>query len=417
MATEYVKRPSYIEQMMEYYDDPEIVKVLTGIRRCGKSVMMELFRQHLLDTGVSERDVMLIDLEKMRYVIDSERMLYDHISGNIRSETPVILIDEVQLVKGWERVVDSVRLKYNANVYITGSNSDTVSESLGTNLTGRYVEINVFPFSFREFVDRYPIDADNGYTQRLIQYLRFGGMPIIDMKDNPRKNRAILRGVYDSIINHDIRPHMDIDQSILDNMTSFMISNVSHLTSYNNIANMSYVGDPRTVEKYLGKLCECFIFYKADRYDIIGGKHLKTNAKFYLADTGFVDAILLDSEYDKGALLENAVFMELLRRGYRVSVGSYNNREIDFTAWKDGIPEFYQVAWSAEKIKVMGREVRSMAKLEGYKRILITMDRDIRDVPEGIETLNAVDFFLQRSESRPRHLPMKEVTLPLPSSR
>ena len=394
MAEEYVKRPSYIEQMMDYFDNRKIIKVLTGIRRCGKSVMMEQFRQYLLDSGIPEKNVMLIDLEKMRYVIDSERMLYDYISSNIQSEEPIILIDEVQLIKGWERVVDSIRLKYDANIYITGSNSETVSESLGTHLTGRYVEINIFPFSFKEFLSRYPIDEENGYTQRFVQYLRFGGMPIIDLKDSQRKNRTILRGVYDSIINNDIRPNMEMDQSILDNMTSFMISNVGNLTSYGSIAGRSYVGDQRTIEKYLGKLCECYIFYKADKYDVIGGEHMKVNAKYYLADTGFRDAILLGSEYNEGAMLENAVFIELLRRGYRVSVGSYKDKEIDFTAWLDGEPEFYQVAWSIQDSKVLKREVGSIAKLVG-RRVLITMDRDFQDVPEGIEVINAVDFFME----------------------
>ncbi len=393
MAEEYVERPSYIKLMMEYFDNRNIIKVLTGIRRCGKSVILEQFRQYLLNSGTSEKDIMLIDLEKMRYVIDSERMLYDFISSNIHSDEPIVLIDEVQLVKGWEKAVDTIRLKYNANIYITSSDSETVSESLGTHLTGRYVEINIFPFSFKEFLARYPIDSENGYTQRFTQYLRFGGMPIIDLKDSQRKNRTILRGVYDSIINNDIRPNMEIDQTILDNMTSFMISNVGNLTSYGSIAGRSYVGDQRTIEKYLGKLCGCYIFYKADRYDVIGRKHLKINAKYYLADTGFRDAILLSSEYNEAAMLENAVFIELLRRGYRVSVGSYRDREIDFTAWLDGEPEYYQVAWSVQDSNVLKREVGSIAKLDG-RRVLITMDRDLPDVPEGIEAINAVDFFM-----------------------
>ena len=395
MAEEYVERPLYMERMMEWFDDRTMIKILTGIRCCGKSVIMEQFRQHLINRGISEKDIMLIDLEKMRYVIDSERMLYDYISSNIRSDRPVILIDEVQLIKGWERALDSIRLKYDANIYITGSNSETVSESLGTHLTGRYVEIDVYPFSFKEFLSRYPIDNDNGYTQRFVQYLRYGGMPIIDLKDSQRKNRAILRGVYDSVINNDIRPGMDMDQALLNSMTSFMISNIGNLTTYGSIANRSYMKDQRTVEKYLGKLCGCFIFYKADKYDVIGERHLKSKAKYYLADTGLKDAILLGSEYDEGSLLENAVFIELMRRGYRVSVGSFKDREIDFTAWLDGAPEFYQVAWSINDPMALDREVRSLTKVEG-KRVLITMDLDTPEVPDGIEVVRAPEFFLER---------------------
>ncbi len=397
MAERYTERPFYMERMMEWFDDRDIVKVLTGIRRCGKSVIMEQFREHLIRRGIPEKEVMLIDLERMRYTIDSERMLYDYISSNITGGEPVILIDEVQLIKGWERAVDTIRLKHNANIYITGSNSETVSESLGTHLTGRYVEIKVYPFSFTEFVSRYPVSGDTGYTQRLIQYLRFGGMPIIDLDDGQRKNRAILRGVYDSIINNDIRPGMDMDQSLLDGMTSFMISNIGSLTTYGSIAKRSYMKDQRTAEKYLGRLCGCFIFYKADRYDVIGGRHMKTSAKYYLADTGFRDAILMASEYDEGALLENAVFIELLRRGYRVSVGSFRDREIDFTAWVDGDPVFYQVAWSTADPNVLDREVRSLTKVEG-RRILITMDPDLPAVPEGIEAVRAVDFFMENAD-------------------
>ena len=384
MAEKYVERPFYMERMMEWFDDRTMIKVLTGIRRCGKSVIMEQFRQYLINRGISERDIMLIDLEKMRYVIDSERMLYDHISSNIRSDRPVILIDEVQLIKGWERALDSIRLKYDANIYITGSNSETVSESL-----------DIYSFSFKEFLSRYPIDNDNGYTQRFVQYLRYGGMPIIDLKDSQRKNRTILRGVYDSIINNDIRPGMDMDQALLNSMTSFLISNIGNLTTYGSIASRSHMKDQRTVEKYLGKLCGCFIFYKADKYDVIGERHLKSKAKYYLADTGFKDAILLGSEYDEGSLLENAVFIELMRRGYRVSVGSFKDREIDFTAWLDGAPEFYQVAWSINDPMALDREVRSLTKVEG-KRVLITIDLDIPEVPDGIEVVRALEFFLER---------------------
>jgi len=391
--TSYVKRDFYLDRMMSYRKNRELVKVLTGIRRCGKSVILKQFRQELIDSGTEESSIVYLDLEVMRYVIETERTLYDYLESRISSESPTILIDEVQLVKGWERAVDTIRLKHDADVYITGSNSETVSESLGTHLTGRYVEIDIFPFSFEEFLKRYPMTRTIGYTQRFMQYLRFGGMPIIDLEDDEMKNRTILRGVYDSIINNDIRARMDMDQSILDSMTTFMMSNIGNITSYSKIASNSLVSDQRTVEKYLSKLCECFIFYKADRYDVIGKRHLRTNAKFYLADTGFVEAILPGYGHNDAALLENAVYMELLRRGYRVSVGAYKDKEIDFTAWMNGEPEFYQVCWSLSDSKVLKKELGSFVSMEG-KRTVVTMDRDLPEVPEGIEVVNAVDFFM-----------------------
>lgn len=394
MAGKYVIRDQYLDVMMSYRDNRNLIKVLTGIRRCGKSVILEQFHQRLLESGVDPADIIFIDLERDRYVIDSERALYNRLTSDIKRNGPTILLDEVQLIKGWERVVDSIRIKYDADFYITGSNSETVSESLGTHLTGRYVEINIYPFSYREFLERYPVTSEIGYTQRLEQFLRYGGMPIIDLDDDWKKNKTILRGVYDSIINNDIRPRMDMDQSMLDNMTTFMISNIGNLTSYNNIAVNSLIGDPRTAEKYLSKLCECFIFYKADRYDLIGMKHMRTNAKFYLADTGFREAVLLSSEYNEGALLENAVFIELLRRRYDVCIGSYKDKEMDFAAWRDGEPEFYQVALSLADREVLRRELSSLKKLDAVRKTVITMDRDLPDMPDGIQAVNAVDFFL-----------------------
>ncbi|MBE6528577.1 MAG: ATP-binding protein [Thermoplasmata archaeon] len=388
-----ILRDSYLDELMSYRKNTELIKVLTGIRRCGKSVILEQFRSLLVESGVDEKSIIYLNLEESRYTVDSERALYDYLDRNVVGRDPIILLDEVQLVKGWERAVDSIHVKHGADIYITGSNSETVSESLGTHLTGRFLEIHVFPFSFKEFLKRYPVTNDTGYTQRLIQFLRFGGMPILDLNDDWRKNRIILRGVYDSIINYDIRPKMELDQSILDELTRFMLSNIGNITSVANIAKGSFVGDQRTVDKYLSKLCGCFIFYNADRYDVIGKEHLRTKAKYYLADTGFREAILTGSEYNEGALLENAVYIELLRRGYKVSVGSYKGKEIDFTAWSDAGPEFYQVCWSMTDEKTRKREFDPLVKLDG-KRYVITMDRDPPVSPEGVEIIDAVDFFL-----------------------
>ena len=249
------------------------------------------------------------------------RSLYETIRNAVHGEGCYIMIDEVHFVRGWERVVSTVKNEFRANMYLTGSNSNMLSDDLATHVTGRYATIHVMPFSFREFVTRYPIDSENGYTQRLYQYMRWGiygvsaplqididylrqrlyqymrwgGMPIIDLDDDGTKNRAILRGVYDSILNNDIRPRVELDQVILENITAFMLSNMGNITSANRITVAASVGDKRTTERYLRELVKSFVFYRADRFDMIGLKHMETNAKFYPVDTGLMNAILYQS--------------------------------------------------------------------------------------------------------------------------
>lgn len=400
MSGTIVPRTEYIKVLDSYRKNAELVKVITGVRRCGKSELLRQFRVHLSESGVPDSDIVCIDLEAKRYIIDSERMLYSTIRDSIGSRGCYVLIDEVQIVRGWERVIATVRNEFGANVYITGSNSEMLSDELGTHITGRFVQIHVMPFSFREFLCRYPADIDSGDTRRFIQYMHWGGMPIIDLDDDPTKNRAILRGVYDSIINHDIRMRMDLEQSILENVTSFMLSNTGNLTSANRITEGAYIGDQRTTERYLSELCRCFVFYKADRFDIIGARHMRSNAKYYPVDTGMMNTILYGHECNEAAMLECVVYLELVRRGYRVSVGSFKGKEIDFTAWDDdGRPEFYQVALRLDDPKTLTRELDPFRKLEnGSRKLLITMGRDGYEVPDDVELVDVVDWLLTYPE-------------------
>lgn len=399
MAKVIVPRTDYIRQLDSYRSDTDLLKIVTGVRRCGKSELLRQFRQHLIDDGVPESEITYIDLERSRYIIDSERMLYETIRNAVHGEGYYIMIDEVHFVRGWERVISTARNEFRANIYLTGSNSNMLSDDLATHVTGRYVTVHVMPFSFREFMVRYPMDADNGYTQRFHQYMRWGGMPIVDLDDDGTKNRSILRGVYDSILNNDIRPRVELDQAILENITAFMLSNTGNITSASRITDAASIGDRRTTERYLRELVKSFIFYKADRYDIIGLKHTETNAKFYPVDTGLMNTILYGHEMNESALLECVVYLELVRRGYRVSVGSYRNKEIDFTAWTDdGTVEFYQVALRLCDERTVKRELDSFLKLDaGSRKVLITLDRDEHAMPDGVELVNVVDWLLDRS--------------------
>ena len=392
MAEDTILRSEYLRQLDDCKKNRDLIKVITGVRRCGKSVLMKQFCKKL---EAENEQVIYLDLEEKRFVIDSDRMLYQYIEDEIKSNGPYLLIDEVQIVSGWEKVVNSIRLKHNANVYITGSNAQIFSSELSTLIAGRYVEICVLPFSFKEFVERYPVSEDMGYTQRFEQYLRWRGMPIIDLNDDEPKNRAILGSVYDSIVNRDIRTHMSLEQGILDDMTVFMMSNIGNLVSSNAISKGAFIDDSRTVERYLTQLCKCHIFYRADKYDILGKKHLRTSAKFYAINTGLRNSVLYGREYNEAALLENAVYIELIRRGYKVSVGSYRDVEVDFTAWKDDVPEFYQVVLTLNSDRTKNREYKAFRTMAKDNRCtILTMDRECFDVPKGVKVVNAVDWML-----------------------
>ncbi len=406
MAKIIVPRTDYIRQLDSYRTDADLLKIVTGVRRCGKSELLKQFRKHLIDEGIPESEIIYIDLERSRYIIDSERMLYETIRNSVHGEGCYVIIDEVHFVKGWERVVSTAKNEFRANMYLTGSNSYMLSDDLSTHVTGRYATIHVMPFSFKEFMVRYPTDAENGYTQRFYQYMRWGGMPIIDLDDDGAKIRSILRGVYDSILNNDIRPRVELDQAILDNITAFMLSNTGNITSANRITVAASIGDKRTTERYLRELVKSFVFYRADKYDIAGLKHMETNAKFYPVDTGLMNTILYGHEMNESALLECVVYLELVRRGYRISVGSYRNREIDFTAWADdGSVEFYQVALRLDNDRTLDRELYSLRKLgSGQRKVLLTLDRDEYQMPDGVELVNIVDWLLDRGYRR-RPLP------------
>lgn len=396
MEDRIVPRTRYLDLLHSFRSNVDLIKVITGVRRSGKSELMRQFRQALIDDDVDEKNIVYIDLDDDRYVIDTERMLYELIEESIRGDGAYVLIDEVQLVPGWERAVETARVRFKANLYVTGSNSQMTSSDLATHITGRYVEIHVLPLSFKEFVYRYPKDRENGYTQRLDQYLKWGGMPIINLNDQPRKNKAILKALYDSVVNEDIRSRVELEQGILDNITRFMMSSTGRLISTSTITSGSYIRDPRTTERYLGELCGSYLFYKADSYDIIGKKHLSTKAKFYPVDTGLRNVRLKKFEQNPAAMLESAVYIELVRRGYEVSIGSFNSHEVDFTAWdEDGEPEFIQVAYMVSDQSTLDRELAAFKNMEsGTRMTLITMDPDLPEVPDGVRAVHATDWFL-----------------------
>lgn len=388
MAKEIIRK-SYIERLEEFKDRPDLVKIVTGVRRSGKSTLLAQFRQRLENKG---ENVVSIDLEEKRFSVTTKRELNSYVTELMTTPKDYILLDEVQYIAGWEDAVNTLRSN-GANVYVTGSNAKVLSSEFSTIIAGRYAEIHVLPFSFSEFLERYPPKGDTRVEQRFDQYLVQGGMPIIDLDDSPRKNRTIMEGVYDSIVNRDVVSRSRMDPYTVRRMTDFMYSNVGNITTLESLASGSGIGDNRTVDRYLDALTDSFVFYKVSTFDLIGKKMMKVKAKYYASDTGLRNTALGHTDDNASGLLENIVFLELVRRGYDVVVGSYRDYEVDFTARSFGKTEYYQVAKTLADDSTIERKERPLRLLgdAGIKTVL-TLDRDLPESRDGIRYLNIIDF-------------------------
>jgi uncharacterized protein len=390
MAEEIIRK-AYLEKLEEFMDRPDFVKIITGVRRSGKSTLLAQFKNKLENQN---ENVISINLEEKRFSITTKRELNSYITENMRTQKDYVLLDEVQYVTGWEDVVNTLRIN-GANVYVTGSNAKVLSSEFSTIIAGRYVEIHVLPLSFAEFLKRYPPKGEIRTEQRFDQYLIQGGMPIIDLDDAPRKNRTIMEGVYDSIVNRDIVSRSKMDPTTIRRMTDFMYSNIGNITTLETLGSGSGISDNRTIDRYLDALTDSFVFYKVDAYDLIGKKKMKVKAKYYASDTGLRNTALGHTDDGAAGLLENIVFLELIRRGYDVVIGSYRDYEVDFTARIDGRTEFYQVAKTVSGDATIDREERPLKLLgdRGTKTIL-TLDRDLPEEKKGIKYVNLIDFLL-----------------------
>ena len=287
--------------------------------------------------------------------------------------------------------IETVRIHLKANLYITGSNSKMLSSELGTHLTGRFVEIPILPLSSKEYITKYPVDANHTSLDRFKRYLRWGGMPSVNVDADVLDIKVNLDGVYCSIM-FDIAARSRLDASVLKRLAEFIILNIGENVSTKRVAEAVGIRDYRTVDRYLNELCSSFLFYKADRFDIIGRRHLDNNGRFYVADTGLRNTVLAGVEIDESKLLENAVYLELVRRGYRVSVGTYRGSEIGFVAWKSNEPELYRVCPSLRDRSVE-LELRPLKSIDG-RRVVLYIDGTDSEPPEGVKFVNAIDWFL-----------------------
>lgn len=397
-----IPRNEYLENLLSF-QDKHLIKVVTGIRRCGKSTLFELYQNQLLKNGIKQEQIIAYNLEAGEYAdVEDHKTLYKLVSERLLPDKMnYIFLDEVQRVTDFQKAVDALFIKKNCDVYITGSNAYLLSGELATLLSGRYVEIKMLPLSFKEFLSAHP---ENSNIDRLYQdYIHNSSFPYALELTRPKDIRQYLEGIYDSIVLKDIIARRRIsDVDMLKSVTRFLFDNIGNICSTKKIADtMTSVGRKitvHTVENYLEALTESFIFYRVGRYDIKGKQYLKTGDKYYAADIGLRYSVLGNKKADDGHILENVVYLELLRRGYEVYIGKVGPAEVDFIAIGEEGEEYYQVAYTV--IDADGKTLeRELAPLDAIKdhnpKYLLTMDYGPMVSHNGIRQLNVLDWLIK----------------------
>lgn len=393
-----IARTEFLNELLSF-KDKKLIKVISGIRRCGKSTLLDLFEERLLKIGVPKERIVHINLEEGEFDnLKTYKELYDFVNNKlIQDEMNYVMLDEVQNVENFQKACDSLFVKKNVDLYITGSNARLLSGELATLLSGRYVEIKMLPLSFKEYISA---RGKNDLQIKFSEYLKDGSFPYTLQLDSANEKKAYLDGIYNTILIKDVAYHNKIsDIPMLVDIVKFMFSIVGSEVSSTNIANtMTSKGrkiSVPTVESYLKALTDAFILYKAERYDIKGKQILASGAKYYVADTGLRYFLLGSKNADVGHLLENIVYLELLRRGCKVSVGKIGNTEIDFVAENQNDTKYYQVAWSAVDEETLKRELRPLESVKDHNaKYLLTMDFVPSASHNGIKQMNVLDWLL-----------------------
>lgn len=404
-----VNREEYLEKLKQWRNE-KIIKVVTGIRRCGKSTLLERYRKYLLETNVNENQIIAINFEDMAYddLLDYKK-LYAYLCERLSSDKMTyIFLDEIQKVDCFEKVVDSLYIKDNTDIYITGSNAFMLSGELATLLSGRYIEIKMLPLSFKEYAKLQKTTRSN--DELFTEYMADGGFPYIATMDrNKEKIDTYLEGIYNTIIIKDIEERQVrkgtekrkvTDLSLLKNISRFLSGSVGNLISIKSVSD--YIVStgrkvsPNTVADYIDVLTEAFIFYPVERFDIQGKQLLQQNQKYYIADTGLRRYMLPKKSYDIGFTLENIIYLELCRRGYKVYVGKNGVKEVDFVAKKNDVIEYFQVTASMIDEKTFNREITPLNNIrDHYLKTILTLDRFSPGNYNGIIVENAVDWLMK----------------------
>lgn len=405
-----VERKEYLEHLIQWKDE-QVIKVVTGIRRCGKSTLLLQYQEWLKASGVSDEQIVTINFEELEYEeLQDYKKLYAYLKNRLcKGKMTYIFLDEIQKVSAFEKVVDSLYVKPQVDLYVTGSNACMLSGDLATLLTGRYVEIKMLPLSFYEFLEV----TGSGQEQGLSEYMRDGGLPYVAVMDRtPEKVDTYLEGIYNTVIVKDIedrqaRKESDSDKRkindilLLKTVAKYLASIVGNPVSIRSITDYFISNgrkiSPNTVSDYVEALTESFIFYPAERFDIIGKQMLKANRKMYIVDLGLRNHILPRRQYDLGFSLENIVYFELLRRGYRVMIGKIGSTEVDFVAEKQGTYTYFQVTADMTAQETFEREMKPLRCIrDNYEKIVLTGDRLTLGNYDGIQVKYLPDWLLEK---------------------
>jgi len=402
-----IPRPIYIQQLRFFINKPQ-VKIITGIRRSGKSTVLRLLQQELIKTGIKEEQIISVNFESFVWSeLTTAKDLYEYVKTKIKaSQKCYLLFDEIQEVAEWEKVVNSFLVDFNADVYLTGSNSHLLSSELATFLAGRYVEIPVFTLSFREFLDfRKQLDPEEKPQHHpFTDYLRMGGFPVIHTVNYEEETAwKVVRDIYSSVILRDTVQRYKIrDVELLERVIRYAFDNIGNTFSGKNVADyfksQQRKIDINTIYNYLHALEGAFILYRVPRYDIKGKEILKTQEKFYVGDVSLIYANMGYRDRMISGILENIVFLELKRRGYQLTIGKLDNKEIDFVAEKQGEKVYIQVAYKLESTLTVEREFHPLLAIDdNYPKYVVTMDEFWKDALEGVKHLFITDFLLSEN--------------------
>lgn len=399
-----IKRKEYLKQLLSWKDQ-SIIKVLTGIRRCGKSTILKLYQEYLLNNGIDPSQIISINFEELEYEdLQDYKKLYQYIKDRlVENKMMYIFLDEIQNVPSYEKVVDSLHVKENIDIYITGSNSYIFSGQLATYLSGRYIEIPVLPLSFKEVYN-----PQTNKEKAFQKYIKTGGFPYINQIQLLNEQIDMyLEGIYNTVIVKDIEERINrknsksvTDIALLKAISKYLSSVVGSPVSIRSITNYfksnKRTTSPNTISNYVEALCESYLYYPVEVMDISGKEVLKSNKKYYIVDPGIRNYILPKQFYDLGFTIENIVYLELLRRRYNVNIGRNGRTEIDFIAKRNDVYTYIQVTASLVDENTFNREIRPLQQIEdNYEKIILTLDRYTLGNYEGIKVINIVDWLLE----------------------
>ena len=396
-----IARDVYLKKLIDF-KDKDLIKIITGIRRCGKSTLFDIYINYLKEQGIQDEQIIKLNLESQDYSFKDYTELYNYIKERlVNDKKNYVFIDEVQRVEEFQKAIDSLYIDKNIDLYITGSNAYLLSGELATLISGRYVEIKMLPLSFKEYMSAFDQNIDK--QEKLLDYLKYGSLPLtVELfKSNPDLIENYIDGVFTTVIYKDVMQRNNINnQMLLESIIKYIFNNIGSSISTKKISDtltsMNRATSNHTVENYISALIDAFLLYKVDKFDAKGKNVLASGYKYYVVDMGFRAHLLgKKAGQDMGHILENIVYLELLRRGYKVYTGKVDDLEIDFIAENKNGLEYYQVSLTTREEVTLERELKPLQKTgDFYPKYLLTMDRDLEADYNGIRKINIIDWLV-----------------------